>query len=301
MSAPTTLAARPQRSRYRATTSRAVTRRASRPGYGRHLLPWAVPVLLLLLWQVGSTTGFIPQTVLPSPGAVGSSAVRLWQEGTLQQSLLVSLGRVGVGFAAGALLGLLFGTLVGLSQLGEALIDRTLQAVRAIPHLALVPLMILWFGVGEEPKIVLIALGTLFPVYLNTVAGIRSVDVKLVQLGRSYGLGRLALLRTIVFPGALPGILTGIRYALGVAWLTLVIAETIASRDGVGYLAQLAREQLRYDQLVLTILLYALAGLLADQLVRIAERVWLPWHPAFRRPQRYGGKRSGKSKAVRSS
>src|SRR5690606_25933729 len=139
------------------------------------------------------------------------------------------------------------------------------------------------FGVGEEPKIVLVALGTLFPVYLNTVSGIRSVDIKLIQLGQSYGLGRLALLRTVVIPGALPGIFTGIRYALGVAWLTLVIAETIASRDGIGYLAQVAREQLRYDQLVLTILLYALAGLLADQLVRFAEHIWLAWHPAFRK------------------
>lgn len=258
-------------------------RRTSGRSFATSILPWAVPVLLLITWQLGSTLGFIPRSVLPAPGAVVASGVRLWGDGVLQQSLAVSLARVGVGFAAGALIGLLLGTIVGLSKIGEALIDRSLQAVRAIPHLALVPLMILWFGVGEEPKVVLIALGTLFPVYLNTVAGIRSVDIKLIQLGQSYGLKPLALLRKVVFPGALPGILTGIRYALGVAWLTLVIAETIASRDGLGYLAQVAREQLRYDQLVLTILLYAFAGLLADQIVRIAERFWLAWHPSFRK------------------
>lgn len=258
-------------------------RKRHAPSRLHHALPWVVPLALLAGWQIGSSTGLIPPTVLPAPGAVVTSGLRLWEDGVLQQSLLVSLARVGSGFIAGALIGLTLGTLVGLSRLGEALIDRSLQAVRAIPHLALVPLMILWFGVGEEPKIVLVALGTLFPVYLNTVAGIRSVDVKLIQLGRSYGLGRAALLRTVILPGALPGILTGIRYALGVAWLTLVIAETIASRDGIGYLAQVAREQLRYDQLVLTILLYALAGLLADQLVRFAERIWLSWHPAFKK------------------
>jgi sulfonate transport system permease protein len=267
----------------RAVPSRATRRRRrQRAGVLLPLLAWLIPVLLLLFWQIGSSLGFIPRTVLPSPGSVVASAVRLWEDGVLQQSLLVSLARVGAGFSIGALAGLALGTVVGLSRLGEALFDRTLQAVRAIPHLALVPLMILWFGVGEEPKIVLIALGTLFPVYLNTAAGIRSVDVRLIELGRSYGLGRLALLRTVVFPGAMPGILTGIRYALGVAWLTLVIAETIASRDGLGYLAQVAREQLRYDQLVLTILLYALAGLLADQIVRLAARFLLAWHPAFR-------------------
>lgn len=277
------------------TASRSAARRSTmlptagqprRRETARTALNWVIPVSVLLSWIMGSALGFIPRTVLPAPGDVLSSAVGLWRDGVLQQSLAVSLARVGTGFTIGALLGLVFGTIVGLSRVGEALFDRSLQAVRAIPHLALVPLMILWFGVGEEPKIILIALGVLFPVYLNTAAGIRSVDVKLIELGRNYGLSRAALLRKVVFPGALAGILTGIRYALGVAWLTLVIAETIASRDGLGYLAQVAREQLRYDQLVLTILLYAIAGLLADQLVRFAERSWLKWHPAFRRKPR---------------
>ncbi|NEV02284.1 ABC transporter permease subunit, partial [Bradyrhizobium uaiense] len=158
---------------------------------------------------------------------------------------------------------------------------RSLQMIRTIPHLALVPLMILWFGIGEEPRLILVAMGSLFPVYINTVGGIRNVDPKLIELGRSYGLGPVELVWSIILPAALQPILVGIRYALGVAWLTLVVGETIASRDGIGYLVQNARELLRIDIIVLAIILYAIAGWLSDFVTRLIERRLLRWHPNY--------------------
>lgn len=247
----------------------------------RVLLPWLLPLAGIAFWHVLSTTGRLPNNVLPAPLDVLRSAWLLAQRGELQRDILVSLRRVALGFAAGAATGLVLGFLVGLSALAHGLLDRSLQMVRTIPHLALVPLMILWFGIGEEPRVLLVAMGTLFPVYLNTMSGIRNVDPKLVELGRSYGLGPWALVFSVVLPGALQPILTGIRYALGVAWLTLVVGETIASRDGIGYMVQNARELLRTDIILLAIILYALAGWLADALTRWIERRLLRWHPSY--------------------
>lgn len=254
------------------------------PHTGRALGPWAVPLLALVVWQVTARTGVLSPSVLPAPEAVLRAGTDLAATGDLQRYLLTSLRRIAQGFALGAATGLVLGFTVGMSKPAEVLLDRSLQMVRTIPHLALVPLMIAWFGIGEEPKILLVALGTFFPVYLNTVTGIRGVDPKLLQLGRSYGLGRWALVRDIAVPGALPTILAGIRYSLGVAWMTLVVAETISAGDGIGYLAQDARQMLRTDQIVLAVVLYALAGLLADLLTRLIERRVLRWHPNYRRP-----------------
>ncbi|UGQ11564.1 ABC transporter permease subunit [Yinghuangia sp. ASG 101] len=253
---------------------------------GHAALPWLVPVALLVSWHWGSESGALSPTVLPGPAEVWRSARELSDSGELWRHIGVSLRRIAIGFSLGAATGLALGFLVGMSRLAEGLLDRSLQMIRTIPHLALVPLFIAWFGIGEQPKILLVALGTMFPVYLNTVTGIRTVDERLIQLGRSYGLGRRALVREIVVPGAMPSILSGIRYALGVAWLTLVVAETIASQDGIGYLAQNARELLRTEQLVLAIVLYALAGLLADILTRLIERRALRWHPSYRKESR---------------
>ncbi|MFD5658245.1 ABC transporter permease [Streptomyces hirsutus] len=244
--------------------------------------PWVVPVLVLVVWQWTAEVGILPPSILPAPEAVWRAGADLAATGELQFHLLTSLRRILQGFALGAATGLILGFLVGMSKVTEILLDRSLQMVRTIPHLALVPLMIAWFGIGEEPKILLVALGTFFPIYLNTVTGIRGVDPKLLQLGRSYGLGRWRLVRDIAVPGAMPTILSGIRYSLGVAWMTLVIAETISASDGIGYLAQNARELLRTDQIVLAIVLYALAGLLADLLTRLIERRVLRWHPNYR-------------------
>jgi sulfonate transport system permease protein len=250
-------------------------------GRSRHLLPWVVPALLLALWQYFSAIGRLPAGILPAPSDVLRAAWTLAERGELQRDILVSLRRVAIGFFTGAATGLVLGFLVGLSGLAHGLLDRSLQMVRTIPHLALVPLMILWFGIGEEPRVLLVAMGSLFPVYINTTSGIRNVDPKLIELGRSYGLGASGLIAGVVLPGALPPILTGIRYALGVAWLTLVVGETIASRDGIGYMVQNARELLRTDVILLAILLYAIAGWLADSLTRAIERRVLRWHPNY--------------------
>ncbi|MEZ5153886.1 ABC transporter permease subunit [Rhodococcus zopfii] len=265
------------------------------PSRGRHairtpratsLLPWVVPVLVLLGWQWASSTGLVSASILPPPSKVLETARTLWSEGELQTHLMVSVRRIVIGFTIGAAIGLVLGFAVGLSRIAEGLVDRTLQMLRALPHLALVPLLIAAFGIGELPKVMLVILGVIFPVYLNTVAGIRTVDPKLVQLGRSYGLGRGELIRQVIVPGAMPMILTGIRYALGVAWLTLVIAETIATSEGIGFLAQNGRDLLRNDRIVLAIVLYALAGLLADQLIRLAEARVLRWNPNYRKGTR---------------
>ncbi|MDB5816385.1 MAG: hypothetical protein JWQ11_25 [Rhizobacter sp.] len=246
-------------------------------------MPWLLPLALLAVWQSMSMTDRLAGNVLPAPSDVWRAAWQLAERGELQHDIAVSLRRVAIGFALGASTGLLLGFAVGLSTLTCSLLDRSLQMVRTIPHLALVPLMILWFGIGEEPRVLLVALGTLFPVYLNTTSGIRNVDSRLIELGRSYGLGQASLVWSVVLPGSLQPILTGIRYALGVAFLTLVVGETIASRDGIGYLVQNARELLRTDIIVLAIILYAIAGWLADLGTRLIERRVLRWHPNYAR------------------
>ncbi|MGY2049499.1 ABC transporter permease [Methylobacterium sp. JK268] len=247
----------------------------------RVVLPWIAPVALIALWQGLSSAGVVSPRVLPAPLDVWWTGWRLATRGTLGHDILVSVRRVVVGFGLGATTGLALGFLVALSALADGLLDRSLQMVRTVPHLALVPLMILWFGIGETPRVLLVAMGSMFPVYVNTVAGIRNVDPKLIELGRSYGLGRVERVRSIILPGALQPILTGLRYGLGVAWLTLVVGETIASRDGIGYLVQNARELLRTDVIVLAIVLYAFAGWLTDALARAAERRLLHWHPHY--------------------
>ena len=160
--------------------------------------------------------------------------------------------------------------------------DTTLQMVRNIPHLALIPLVILWFGIDEEAKLFLVALGVFFPIYVNTLLGIQSVDPQLLEMGRIYGMGRFELFRRVILPGALPAIFVGMRYGLGIMWLTLIVAETIAASSGLGYMAMQAREFLLIDVVVLAILIYALLGKLADSLARLMERHFLQWHPAFR-------------------
>ncbi|MGY4502168.1 sulfonate transport system permease protein [Bradyrhizobium sp. GM24.11] len=244
-------------------------------------LPWLLPIGLLLVWQFLSAAGIISTAIVPAPSDIWDAARQLAERGELQHDILVSLRRVAIGFSIGASGGLLLGLAVGLFEPVHDLVDRSLQMIRTIPHLALVPLMILWFGIGEEPRLILVAMGSLFPVYINTVGGIRNVDPKLIELGKSYGLGRAELVWSIILPAALQPILVGMRYALGVAWLTLVVGETIASRDGVGYLVQNARELLRIDIIVLAIILYAIAGWLSDLVTRLIERRLLRWHPSY--------------------
>lgn len=244
-------------------------------------LPWCVPAFLVVVWHLAATLGLLNRAVFPGPADVVNIGASLIERGQLQHHLWVSIQRVALGFGIGASLGLFLGVVLGLSRNLRQIFDLSLQMVRTVPHLALVPLMIFWFGIGEEPRILLVALGVVFSVYINTAAGIRGVDPKLIELGRSYGLSPLQLVAKVILPGALPQILTGIRYALGVAWLTLVVAETIASREGLGFLVQDARELLRLDVIVLVILIYALAGWFCDFLTRLVEARLLKWHPSY--------------------
>jgi sulfonate transport system permease protein len=245
------------------------------------LLSWLAPVLLVIVWEWLAQAGWLSPQVLPAPSKVIRTAFKLATTGTLLNDLGVSLLRAAAGFTIGAAVGAGLGILVGFSRIAEAAIDRSVQMIRAIPFLAALPLVIVWLGVGEAEKIFLVALGVTFPIYINTVLGIRQVDPKLLELGRVQGLGAIQLIRRIILPGALPSILTGVRYALATAWLALVVAETIGAQSGIGFLAMDAREFLRTDVIVLTIVIYALIGVAADGIARFLERRLLAWHPNY--------------------
>lgn len=248
---------------------------------GRDSLGWLLPAAILAGWEAASRAGWIAANVLPAPSAVAEAFWRLLLSGELLENIGVSTVRALSGFAVGGGIGFALGLANGLSRLSRGLTDTTLQMVRNIPHLALIPLVILWFGIDEEAKLFLVALGVFFPIYVNTLLGIQGVDPQLVEMGRVYGMGRLDLFRRVILPGALPAVFTGLRYALGIMWLTLIVAETIAASSGLGYMAMQAREFLLLDVVVLSILIYALLGKLADSLARLLERLTLQWHPAF--------------------
>lgn len=195
--------------------------------------------------------------------------------------MLVSLQRIGVGLVLGAVAGISLALVSGLSRLGEDLVDATVQMLRSIPWVGMIPLFIVWLGIGEAPKVALIALGVAFHLYLNVYAGIRGMDSRLVEAGTSLGLGRWGLIRHVVLPGALPNAMTGLRYSLATAWLALVFGEQVNADDGIGFLMNQAREFLRTDVIVVCLVVYAVLGLLADFVVRTLERVLLQWRPTF--------------------
>jgi len=242
-----------------------------------------MPALVLIVWEMLSRAGYIEPQVLPAPSRVAVTAWEMTRDGSLFLHLGYSLARAAVGFAIGGSLGLGLGILVGFSPLAEAVFDRSVQMVRAVPFLALLPLVIVWFGVEESGKIFLVSLAVLFPIYINTVLGIRQVDPKLLEVGMVTGLSRIGQIRKIILPGAMPSILTGVRYALAVSWLALVIAETIATNKGIGFLAMDAREFLQTNVIVMTLLIYAAIGVAADGLARLLERRLLAWHPNYDR------------------
>ena len=242
---------------------------------------YAPPLLIVILWQAGASLGLIPTRTLASPTMIARTFAELIASGELPRHLLVSLGRVAAGLGIGITVGATLALISGLSRRGEDLLDATLQMLRTLPFLALVPLFILWFGIGETPKIALVALGTTFPIYLTLFAGIRGVDAKLVEAGRTLGLSRRKQVHHIVLPGALPSALVGLRYALGVAWLSLVVAEQINAESGIGFLVMTARDFLRTDIILVGLIVYAVLGLSADQIVRVLERHVLAWRPSF--------------------
>ncbi|WP_250454403.1 ABC transporter permease subunit [Caballeronia sp. ATUFL_M2_KS44] len=267
------------------THERYLSTRPARAGLTKTVLyrwlSWLVPAMVVVLWEAAARAGLIAAQVLPAPSSVLATAANMAQNGELFVHLGVSLLRAAAGFAIGGIIGLVLGVVVGFSPLAQAIIDRSVQMVRAIPFLAMLPLVIVWFGVGETAKIFLVALAVLFPIYINTMLGIRQIDPKLMELAKVVGMSRSATVRRIILPGAMPSILTGVRYALAHAWLALVIAETLATTKGIGFLAMDAREFLNTNVIVLTVIIYAIIGVVADTLVRVLEGHFLSWHANY--------------------
>ena len=255
---------------------------AARAAIARAGAPWLVPLLLLAAWQVAAQAGWLSSRVLPEPWAVLKAFWTLAASGELWGHLRTSLWRAACGFGLGAGLGVALGLLTGSFRQAETLLDTTLQMIRNIPALALIPLVILWFGIDEWAKLFLLAVGVFFPVYLNTFHGIRSADQGLIEMARSYGLSGWPLYRDVILPAALPSILVGVRFSLGLVWLLLIVAETISAQAGIGYMTMNAREFLQTDVVLVGILLYALLGKLADLFSRALERHFLRWNPAYR-------------------
>jgi sulfonate transport system permease protein len=236
---------------------------------------------MLLVWEIGSRTGFIPERTLAAPSAVLGTLVEMVVSGELPSNLLVSFARAAAGLLIGVTLGAALGLAAGLSRAAELAIDPLMQIKRTIPALALTPLFIVWFGIGETPKVALIAFATIFPVYLNLYSGIRGVDVRLLDAAKSFGLSRAEQIRHVVFPATLPSLLVGLRYALSISILVLVVAEQINASAGLGHLINNARDFMRTDIIVVCLMVYAVLGLGADWLVRLIERRALSWRPSL--------------------
>jgi sulfonate transport system permease protein len=256
-------------------------RRRSRVRLPRTVRRLGGPLLLLVVWQLVGSLGIASSQVLAPPSAVVRAAWDLASTGELGTNLLASLIRAGEGLAVGVPLGVLLALVAGLFRLGDDLVDSSMQILRGLPVLGLLPLVIIWFGVGELPKVALVAFGALFPVYVNTYAGIRGVDNRLVESGRAFGLGRAGLIRYVILPGAVPGFLVGLRFALTASWLILVIAEQLNATTGIGYLMNQAQSWYRTDIIVLGLLIYGLLGLASDGVVRLLERRLLVWRHGF--------------------
>jgi sulfonate transport system permease protein len=252
---------------------------------GNGALAWALPLALVVMWEIASRSGLLTPRLLPAPSAVVAAFWQSLRDGTLLAHTLISTERALKGLLIGGAIGFVLGVVNGMWRPAETLFDSSLQMLRNVPHLAIIPLVILWFGIAEEAKIFLVAIGVLFPIYLNTYHGIRTVDRGLIEMARVYGLSPLALFFRVMLPGALPSILIGLRYALGIMWLTLIVAETISASSGIGYMTMNAREFLQTDIVLLGIIVYALLGKLADALTRWIEARALAWHPVYQQPK----------------
>lgn len=239
----------------------------------------ASPLAIIVLWQLASASGLLSPRTLASPGDVLATGHRLLMSGELLIGIAVSFLRVVAGFSIAVIIGIALALAAGLSRIGETIIDPPIQMLKAMPFLGLLPLFILWFGIGETPKIGLVAFGAIFPIYLTLHGGIRGIDKKLIEAGRTLGLGTFSIIRHIVIPGALPSLLVGIRYGLSVAWLSLVVGEQINASSGLGYIITYARDFLQTDVIVVCLMVYAIMGLLTDGLVRLIEAYALRWRP----------------------
>ena len=245
------------------------------------VIGWILPMAILLLWQFGSRSGWLNPSLVPPPTQVVAALIELMRDGVLIDHLWTSTLRVLVGSALGIIPGILFGAYNGLSRKAELFFDPTFQMVRTIPVLALTPLFILWFGIGELPKVLLLAFATFFPAYINTFAGTRNVDRKLIEVGIVYDLSPLQTMREIILPAAMPHVLTGVRYSLQVAWLVLIVAEMLGATAGIGFMIREAQSFMRTDRVMLGIIVFALAGKLVDNLLRWLEGWLLSWRESF--------------------
>ncbi len=242
----------------------------------RMIIPWLVPLLLIFFWYE-ATLHPSDTLLLPSPSEVVDRAIAMLKTGELQNYIFVSTKRAFMGFFIGGLIGFVLGLINGLSVTINLFFNTTVQMLRNIPALAIIPLMIIWFGIGEEMKVILVAFGVFFPIYANTYHGIKSVDQDLLEMGSVYGFSRFSMFKNIIFPSALSSILVGVRLSLGIMWLVLIAAETVATDAGIGYMAMTARGLMQMDKVVLSIILYALLGKLSDVLASIVEKRCLRW------------------------
>ena len=238
------------------------------------------PIVVLAVWQAACSAGLIAPQTLASPWQILQTAVSLTRDGTLPRNLLVSLGRALSGLVIGTVAGVILALVAGLSRLGEDAVDALMQMGRTLPVLAMVPLFILWFGIGETPKIALVSLGVLFPIYLNLFKGVRNVDPKLLEMARTLGLSRAQTILQVILPGALPDLLLGLRFAVGISWLMLVVAEQINANSGIGHMMMDAEDFLRTDIILVGLFIYAALGLISDQIVRSIEARVLVWRPS---------------------
>ncbi len=268
------------------TAGQAPATSAARPRRNRSWYRLLSPVAVVVLWQVASSTGILPASKLASPASIAHTAYTLVVTnsptyGTLQESLLVSCERWAVGLAIGVAVGVLLAIVTGLSRIGEAVADPILQALRSVPLLGLIPLFIVWFGIGELPKVLFVVLSALFPMYINTFAGIRGVDSKLGELGHVLGLRRREIIRHIVLPGALPAALTGLQLSVVFSMLALVVGEQINATSGLGFMITQAEQFLDNSVIMVALIVYAILGLLANGAVRLLQRKALAWRRDF--------------------
>jgi sulfonate transport system permease protein len=236
-----------------------------------------VPILLIAVWQLAVSWGGVSQDILPSPKTIVVAYQYLWDNGSLQTAIPVSLRRAGEGLLIGGTVGLVLGIFAGLWKIGEETFDATLQMLRTVPFIALVPLFVTWFGIDEPSKLALITAAALFPLYLNTFHAVKGVDQKLIEAGKTFGLSGFQIARRVIFPTALPGILTGVRFACSFSLLSLVLAEQVNSTAGIGYLIINAQNNQRPDIVIAGIWIYAVLGILIDFIMRGVERLVLPW------------------------
>lgn len=242
----------------------------------RLIVPWLVPILVIILWYYETLPGK-NTTLLPASDKVIQRAVMMIQDGSLWEYISISAIRAGKGLLLGGMIGLILAFVTGLSKILNLALNTTIQMLRTIPILAIISLMIIWFGIGEEVKVYMVAFGVFFPIYINTYHGIKSIDKGLMEMGRVYGLKRIKIFTDIILPGTLPSTLVGFKLSLGTMWLVLIAAEQIATDAGIGYMAMTARELLQMDKIVLAIILYAILGKLSDVVATFLEKSLIRW------------------------